>query len=66
MNGLAVVSGDPWVWADACAVGVDTDDHVFNSGGAVGLPAQVNGDVLTVDGAFDAVSTEVCRDDGGL
>ena len=41
LNGLAVVAGYAWVWADACAVGVDADDHVFNRGGAVAKPAEV-------------------------
>ena len=66
MNRLAVVAGYSRVWADACAVGVDADNHAFNSGGAIGLPAQVNGDVLTVDSACDAISTEICRDSRGV
>jgi hypothetical protein len=41
LNGLAVVAGDAWVWADACAVGVDADDHVFYIRSAVAKSAKV-------------------------
>ena len=35
MNGLAVVSVYAWVGADACAIGVDANNHVFYRGGTV-------------------------------
>ena len=65
LHGLAVVACHCRVWTDAGTVGLYAGDQAGDCGARF-FGGQVNGDVLSADGAFDAVDFKICVNFGAV